>query len=120
MGPGAVGHVVIDAHGEGIGLLEDHADLLAQPGGIHAGGIDILPAVVDLALDADAGDQVVHAVEGLEEGGLAAAGGPDEGGDLVGGDVHIHAVEGVVCAVPQIQILYFNDGRHLESLPFIS
>ena len=29
VGPGAVGHVVVNAHGEGVGLLEHHADLLA-------------------------------------------------------------------------------------------
>ncbi|CAN3975603.1 sporulation transcription factor Spo0A, partial [Dysosmobacter welbionis] len=70
VGPGAVGHVVIDAHREGIGLLEHHADLLAQPGGVHIGGVDVLPGVVDLPLNADARYQVIHPVQGLQKGGL--------------------------------------------------
>ena len=32
VGAGAVGDVVVDAHGEGIGLLKHHADLTAQRG----------------------------------------------------------------------------------------
>ena len=117
VGAGAVGHVVIDGHGEGIGLLEHHADLLAQPGGVHAGVIDVLAGVVDLTLDADALHQVVHAVQGLQEGGLTAAGGADEGGDLVLRNLNIHVQQGVVGAVPEIQILGFNDGGHSFILP---
>ena len=32
VGPGAEGDVVIDAHGEGVGLLEHHAHFFAQQG----------------------------------------------------------------------------------------
>ncbi len=42
MGAGAVGDVVIDAHGEGIGLLEHHAHLPAQLVHIHIFVINIL------------------------------------------------------------------------------
>ena len=44
---------------------EHHADLLAQPGGVHRGVVNILGAVVDLPLNTDAGNQVVHPVQGL-------------------------------------------------------
>ncbi|CAN3964914.1 Sugar phosphate isomerase/epimerase, partial [Dysosmobacter welbionis] len=115
VGPGAVGHVVIDAHREGIGLLEHHADLLAQPGGVHIGGVDVLPGVVDLPLNADARYQVIHPVQGLQKGGLSAAGGADQGGDLMLRNVDIHTVEGMVRPVPQIQVLYLNDGGHFVS-----
>ena len=42
VGAGAVGHVVVDGHGEGVGLLEHHADAPAQVGDVHAGGVDLL------------------------------------------------------------------------------
>ena len=104
VGAGAVGDVVVDGHGEGVGLLEHHADLLAQPGHVHAGVVDLLAPVLDGAGDLDAGHQVVHPVQGLEEGGLAAAGGADEGGDLLLGNVDIHALQGLGVPVPQVQI----------------
>ena len=87
--PGPVGHVVVDAHGKGIGLLEHHAHLLAQPGGVQVLVENILAFKAYLALDVNAGDQVIHAVEGFEKRGLAAAGGADEGRDLMGWDLHI-------------------------------
>ena len=89
VGPGTVGHVVVDAHGKGIGLLEHHAHLLAQPGGVQVLVENILAFKAYLALDVNAGDQVIHAVEGFEKRGLAAAGGADEGRDLMGWDLHV-------------------------------
>ena len=103
--PPEVGHVVIDGHGEGIGLLEHHADLLAQPRHVHAGVVDLDAPVLDGAGDLDAGHQVVHPIQGLEEGGLAAAGGADEGRHLLLGDVHAHVLEGLRRAVPEVQPL---------------
>ena len=119
VGPGAVGHVVVNGHGEGIGLLEHHADLLAQPGDVQVLVKDVLPFEADVPLDMHPGDQVVHPVQGLQEGRLAAAGGADEGSDLVDGDVHVDVLQRVVApvggagfavgAVPQVQGLYGDD-----------
>ena len=67
MRPGAVGNVVVDAHGEGVRLLEDHADLAPQLVHVHGRREDILSVIFDLALDAHARDQIVHAVERLEK-----------------------------------------------------
>ena len=39
---GAVGDVVVDAHGEGVGLLKDHAHAAAQGGQHHVGSEDVL------------------------------------------------------------------------------
>ena len=72
---GAVGHVVVNGHGEGIGLLEHHADLLAQPSDVQVLVKDVLPFEADVPLDMHPGDQVVHPVQGLQKGRLAAAGG---------------------------------------------
>ena len=93
VGPGTVGHIVIDGHGKGIGLLEHHADAAAQVGDVLAGGIDVLSPVEQGAVDLHPGDQVVHPVDGPQEGGLAAAGGPDKGGDLVLRDLDADVLE---------------------------
>ena len=50
---------------------------------IHLPGKDVLAVEPDIPLDADTRDQVVHPVERFEERGLAAAGGADEGRDLL-------------------------------------
>ena len=102
MGPGAVGHIVVDAHGKGVGLLKHHADPLAEPGRVHAAVIDVLAPEIHLSGDLYGGYQVVHAVQRPQKGGLAAAGRANEGRDLMLRDIHIHIVEGMVLAVPQI------------------
>ena len=98
MGAGAIGDVVVHAHGEGVGLLEHHAHPLAQLVDVDV-AVDVLPVQKDFAGDFAALHQVVHAVEGLEQGGLAAAGGADEGGHLVGGNVHVHGFQRLKVAV---------------------
>ena len=62
---GAVGHVVVDAHGERIGLLEHHADAAAQVGHVHVLIQNILAVEQSLAGDAHIGNQIVHPVQGL-------------------------------------------------------
>ena len=44
--------------------------------------VEVVAVVADLALDAGAGDEVVHPVEAAQHRRLAAARGADEGGDL--------------------------------------
>ena len=79
--------VVVDRLGERVRLLEDHADPLAHLDRVDVGGVEVLAVVEDLALDRGAGDQVVHPVEAADQGGLAAARGADQRGDLVLADV---------------------------------
>ena len=81
--PQAESHVAIDAHGKGIGLLEDHADMAANRDGIDAGMVDVLAVEMDVPFEAETADQVVHAVQAAEHGALAAARGTDEGRDAV-------------------------------------
>ncbi len=102
---GAVGDIVVDAHGEGIGLLEHHAHPAAQVGELHLPGKDILALQPDIALDADARHQIVHPVQGLEKGRFAAAGRADEGSDLPLAHIQRDALEGLEIAVPEIQVL---------------
>ena len=107
---GAVGDVIVDAHGEGVCLLEHHAHPAAQAGELHLLGKDVLPFEPDVALDADAGDQIVHAVEGLQKGGFAAAGRADEGGDLLFAHVQGDVLQGLEIAVPEVQVFGCDNG----------
>ena len=60
-----VGDVVVDAHGEGVRLLEDHADALAELVHIHGRIVNVFTLVGDLARDFHAAHEVVHPVERL-------------------------------------------------------
>ena len=104
MGAGTVGHVVVDGHGEGVGLLEDHTDTLAQIGDILAGGVDILSPVQQGAVDLHNGNKVVHPIETAQEGGLAAAGRTNERGDLVLRDLDVDILQRVVFSVIQVEV----------------
>ena len=97
---GAVGDVIVDAHGEGVGLLEHHAHPAAQLGELHLVGEDILPPQPDIALDADAGDQVVHPVQCFQKGGLAAAGRADERSDLALAHIQRNILQCLEITVP--------------------
>ena len=115
--PGAVGNVVVDAHGEGIWLLEDHADLAPQLVHVHGWCEDILSIIFDLAFNAHARDQIVHAVERLEKRRFSAAGGANEGCDALFRDVHRHALECLCLPVPKLQIFDCDNIVHTR-FPF--
>ena len=101
----AVGHVLEDALGEGVGLLEDHAHLLPQAHHVGAGLVDVLAVQHDAAFHPAAGDQVVHAVETTQEGGFAAAGRADEGRDAAGLEIQADILQGVGSAVIDVDLL---------------
>ena len=63
VGAGAVGDVVVNAHGEGVGLLEHHAHFLAQIVDLRLE--DVLALVAHVSRDFYAGNQIVHAVQGF-------------------------------------------------------
>ena len=93
-------HVVPDGHGrERVGALEHHPDRAPHGGGIDALGVDVLTVQQDLAGDPGAHDDLVHAVERAEEGGLAAPGGADEGRHRAGFDGHRDVLDGLGGAV---------------------
>ena len=70
--------------------------------------VDILPVDEDLPLEPGAGYQVVHPVEQPQEGGLAAAGGPDEGDHLILRYLHRDALQGVEGPVVEINVPCFD------------
>jgi hypothetical protein len=58
---------------------------------------------------ADAIDEVIHAIEVAEEGGLAAAGRTDECGDVTFGDVQVNRVQDLRGAIEKIELLDLNE-----------
>ena len=83
MNSGTICHVVVNTHGEGIGLLEHHADLFAKQCGIYLGIVDVLSVQQNGSVNLHIENQVVHTVQGFQKGGLSAAGRPDESGDFI-------------------------------------
>ena len=103
--------VLEDGLGERVRLLKDHAHPLAQLGHVQARVVDVGAADADAALDPDAVDEIVHAVQAAEQRGLAAAGRPDVGGDAMLGHGHGHVLERELGAVPEGQVLDLDHGR---------
>jgi len=99
MNPGAVGDVVINRHRQDLGLLGEEAHLLADTGHFDLRTVDVLAVHQDLPLNTDPVDRVEQAVEGLEEGRLTAAGGPDDGRDLSVRDVQRDVLQDVKTAI---------------------
>ena len=116
VGARTVGDVVVDGHGEGVGLLEHHAHALAQHVDIHFVLVDVHAVQQDVARDAAALHQVVHPVQALQEGGFTAARRSDEGGDLLLGDGDVDIFQGMEAAVVQIHVFHFKfiHGRSLS------
>jgi len=106
----AEGDVVVDGLGEGVWLLEDHADVSAELDDVVAGVEDVVAVDLDGALDAGRVDLVVHAVDPPQEGGFAAARWPDERGDFPRGHVEVKVDQGLEGAVPRIDATN-PDGR---------
>ena len=99
-------HVVLDGHGgEGVGLLEDHADLLAHLGGAHLRPVDVVAVQEHPAAELGPGHDLVHAVQDAQERRLATAGRPDEGRHL--GALHrkAHPLQDEVAAEPGRDVL---------------
>src|SRR5215468_10818644 len=103
------GHVVEDAHLERVGLLEYHADVAAEHHGIDVTRIHVLAMEVHVALEAEAVDEVVHAVEAPQHRALAAARGADEARDLAFLDGHVAIPHGEELAVEHLLEVAVDD-----------
>src|SRR5690606_9199621 len=63
------------------------------------------------ALDPGGGDEIVHPVETAENGRLAAAGGADQGGDLVAGEVERDLLHRLEVAVVDVDVAHAHRRR---------
>src|SRR6266478_2249214 len=100
--PQAIGHVVENGFGERIGALKDHADAAAIRSNVLRK--DVLAIEKNFALEAGAAHDLVHAIEGAQQGGLAAAGGANERGDLIGGDAQVDVEEDLLAGKKEIDL----------------
>ena len=107
MGTGTVGNIIVNAHREGIGVLEYHANFLGQI--VHIGRENVLTIVRNLAGDFHRGNQVIHPVQSFQESGLTAAGGTDQSGDGLFGDIYIDMLQGLSLTIPEVQVLDSNN-----------
>ena len=89
--------------------MKDHADAAAKLVDLDL-AVDVHVPHLDGALHLAALDEVVHAVEAAQQGALAAARGADEGGHLVGGDLHVDVFERLKVGIEQIDVLYADVG----------
>ncbi len=100
----SIGDVLVDRLGEGVGLLEHHAHAGTQGHHVHLRVMDVFVIEQDLSTHPAAVDGIVHAVEATQEGGLAAAGGADEGGHLVLADVDGDVEQRLLLSVEDIDV----------------
>ncbi len=104
--PEAGRDVVVDGHrGERRGPLEDHPDPPPELHGVHPGRVDVLPVQQHPPGDPPALHQLVHPVQGPEEGGLPASRRPDQGVNPVGLEAERHALHGGELAVHRGQLV---------------
>ena len=78
---------------------------------IHGAGIQA--AQQDISCDPDFLIFPEHAVQALQQGGFAAAGGPQYGGDAPGGHCHGKVCKGGLSPVENRKIPYFQHGGSL-------
>ena len=95
----------IDMVGNGFGRWNTMPTVRRTATGSIAGGVEVLVVQHHRALDAAAGDHLVHPVQGPQEGRLAAAGRPDERRDRARLDRHRHVLDGLEVAVVDVEVL---------------
>lgn len=95
---GAVGDVVVHAHGKRVGFLEHHAHALAKIVDVHF-PVQIFAVDQHFSVNFAVGHEVVHAVERFQKGGFSASRRTDERGDLLFFDVHINIFQRMKIAV---------------------
>jgi len=88
----AEGHIIVDRQGERVRYLKDHPYSAAEFYHVNPRRVDIFAVQKHLSLEAGIREGLVHPVEGAEEGGLTATGGPDKSGypTLTDLDRYIH------------------------------
>ena len=101
----AVGDIVINAHRERIGLLENHAHTSSQLCYLNV-LVYVLTVKEKFSRDLAALNKVVHAVDGFEQCGFATARGANECRYFIGCDVKAHIFQGVEIPVIKVAARY--------------
>ena len=85
-----ISNIIVNAHREGIWLLEHHTNVTAKLVYIHILIEYIATVIANLARDFYNRDKVVHAVKGFKKCGLAASGRADQRRDTLFGNSNIY------------------------------
>ena len=101
---GAVCNVIVNAHCEGIGALENHTYVLSEPGKVGLFGVDIGSAYQNFAGNFATFNEVVHTVQRFDERGLTATRRAYHCRELVYGKFHIDVFKRVERSVIQVHI----------------
>ena len=104
MAAGTEGNIVVDAHREGVRLLEHHAHAPAQVGRIQR-AVGVGTVQKHRAFHATALHQIIHAVQRLQQRGLTATGRADERRHLVFWEGEVDIAQTLEVAVEQVQVL---------------
>ena len=102
----AKGNVVVDGHGKRRGLLEHHAHLGADQRHVLPAGQQIFTIEQNLPRRALLGVELIHAVEGAQQRGLATARGADKGRNLVLRNIEVDVLQRVELAVVEVQVAH--------------
>ena len=108
-------HVVPNRDRQRVGALEHHANLLAHLHQLNVIVVDVLAQHFDGAIDAHVAQPLVDAINAAQEGGLSAAGGPDQRGNDALLDVQVDVEQCLEGPVPEVQLVG-PDGRRLVKL----
>ena len=98
-----VGNVLKDGLRERIGFLKDHSHPSAKHRQIDTLLVYVYSIQQDFALDPGSRNNVVHPVQCAEQSGFAAAGGTDQGGDMILLDGHVHVLQGQGIAIVEME-----------------
>ena len=99
-----IGYVVVEAHRERIGFLENHAYAFPEVDHVGLGCEDVGALIQDGTFDTNAVYQVVHAVECPQKCRLPAARWSNQRGNASGLDVDGDLVQGLGLAIPEVQL----------------
>ena len=118
------GDVGRDAHGQDVGVLEDHAD---KPSELRQGNVvRVRPDRAPLQMQGHlsgrgaAGEALVQAVEDPQQGRLARAGAPQNKGRGAPGDVQVHSGQDIPPGHGDGHVAQREEGghrRHVASMP---
>src|SRR5262245_12284117 len=102
---------------EGIGLLENHADITPHCHGIDALFVNVLAAIFHVAFEAKTANQIIHPVQATQDRAFATSRGADEGSDGVFLDWNVGVANRLKCSVVELvnfhvhhNVVFVRDG----------
>ena len=107
-------NIVVDTHGgERVGLLEDHPCHAAYFHRVHFQHIS--PFQEDLPGSPDIRIEVMHPVDGAQQGALTASRRPHDGGDRVRINIGSHFMHGILAgSVGNRDLIQLKNGLHVS------